>query len=317
MMDKKEIGTLIDYLDQTAKDASSCVQFIESITERLKNGALETSDGNEFLSLRNHLLLDYLINLTQLSTDKIDGKSIQDDSCVDKLITLRVFIEKSQNIYTKMHHQIEKILSFGRDISKIQDNPLMLRPKPENLIGLDDLGSDEDDEDDEGQIKKKTPSSSKSKVYKPPKIAPVRFEGDDEDDNDEESKKKMVQKAKKRALTSSIIDELRREYDEAPQEITTGSIRQRKIEKRLENIRKFEEENFTRVTLSKREKQAMKNPMMTTSSLPNDITFFGDTSFLNEDGPSTSSFNSKKSKSKKKYKPKPKPSKKIKKRRIK
>lgn len=180
---------------------------------------------------------------------------------------------------------------------------------------MDDFGSDEDDEDDEGQIKQKSSSSSKSKVYKPPKITPVRFEGDDEDDNVEESNKKMMQKAKKRALTSSIIDELRREYDDAPQEITTGSIRQRKIEKRLENIRKFEEENFTRVTLSKREKQAMKNSMMTTSSLPNDITFFGDTSFLNEDGPSTSGFNSKKSKSKKKYKPKP--SKKIKKRRLK
>lgn len=130
-----QIDTLIDYLDQSAKDTSSCVQFIESITERLKNGSLDTLNGNEFLSLRNHLLLDYLINLTHLAGHKIDGKSIQENSCVNQLITLRVFIEKSQNIYTKMHHQIEKILSFGRDISKIQDNPLMLRPKPENLIG--------------------------------------------------------------------------------------------------------------------------------------------------------------------------------------
>ena len=176
--------------------------------------------------------------------------------------------------------------------------------------GLNELDSDEEDND---PIKGKSSSSSKSKVYKPPRIAPVRFEGDDED-NTALSKKKM-EKAKKRALNSSIIDELRREYDEAPQEITTGSVRQRKMEKRLENIRKYEEDNFTRVTLSKRDKQAMKNSMMTTSSLSNDIAFFGDTSFLNEDAHTSGNFNSSKPKSKKKFKSKP--SKKIKKRRIK
>lgn len=177
---------------------------------------------------------------------------------------------------------------------------------------MDNLESADDEEDDEQEDKSK---KIKAKIYRPPKIAPVRF---DEDNDLEDAKRKSLEKAKKKALSSSIMEELRREYDEGPQEISLGSIRQRRAQKKLDEIRRYEEDNFTRVTLSKKDKQAMKRSMTNLSTLTDDLTNFGDTSFLN-DGNVPNSSTSKRSsvkKYKKKYKSSSKGGKKIKKRRI-
>lgn len=98
----------------------------------------------------------------------------------------------------------------------------------------------------------------------------------------EETKRKSIEKVRKKALSSRIMDELRREYDEGPQEITSGSLRQRKIQKKLDEIRRYEEDNFTRVTLSKKDKKALRRSTTGASPFGDDIINFGDTSFLND-----------------------------------
>ena len=182
-----------------------------------------------------------------------------------------------------MSYQIEKILSLGKNVTDKQNNPLAFKPAPHNLLDFDE---DEDEEEDyESNDEQNKMSSSlgtkkktgKSNVYIPPKVAAMMY---DDDESAEISKQKAIEKAKKRALSSNIIQDLRREYDEGPEEISTGSIRKKKMEKKLNEIKEYEEDNFIRITMSKKEKAKLKQPLTSGKNLGDEITQFGDTSFL-------------------------------------
>ncbi|RWS01249.1 neuroguidin-like protein, partial [Dinothrombium tinctorium] len=83
-------------------------------------------------------------------------------------------------------------------------------------------------------------------------------------------------------MSSSVIRELRREYDDAPEEVPTESVGRRKHQKELSERRRYEEEYFTRLNAPKK---SLKEDLMTLSSLCDDITRFEDISALDLDNP--------------------------------
>ena len=101
-----------------------------------------------------------------------------------------------------------------------------------------------------------------------------------------ERMKKQMDYAKKRALNSDIMRDLKAQYDEGPEEVreTRDIYRLREDNKRKERTR-FEEENFVRLQLSKKDKHTEKR-MATISSL-SQLTQFGNISALDEDGGAT------------------------------
>ncbi|KAI6230061.1 hypothetical protein M3Y99_01096600 [Aphelenchoides fujianensis] len=81
-----------------------------------------------------------------------------------------------------------------------------LTARPELLAVDSGEEVESDDEDELAGAKKATPK------YEAPKLVPMHF-----DENEEERKMKRVEKARKRAMQSSLIQDLHAQYSEAPQ----------------------------------------------------------------------------------------------------
>lgn len=121
----------------------------------------------------------------------------------------------------------------------------------------------------------------KSKLYVPPNIIPKKC--DEEDDSHALKRQKAMERAKRKALSSDIIAELKTEFDEGPEEIIEKNIYRRKPNKKLEEKKKYEEEYMIRLRNTKRHKKSdFKQELMTISSLTSHVTNFDDISFFDQ-----------------------------------
>lgn len=145
-------------------------------------------------------------------------------------------------------------------------------------------GSNSDHEMGDKQEKER----HKSGVYVPPKVAQMRF------DEEEDRKTKALERAKKRAMSSSIIQELRREFDDGPEEVVDSLHSNRnKTNKFLKDKTAYEEEYMTRMNLTKKQQNEAKQ-VMTMSSLSSGVTRFEDISALDFDNADQFQFQNKK-----------------------
>jgi U3 small nucleolar ribonucleoprotein protein LCP5 len=134
---------------------------------------------------------------------------------------------------------------------------------------------------------------TKSLAYVPPKVAQMRF------DEENDRKVKAFERAKKRAMNSSIIQELRREFDDGPEEVVDSLHSNRsKANKFIKDKTAYEEEYLTRMNLTKKQQNQTKQ-VMSMSSLSTGITRFEDISALDVDSAEQFSFPNKKKRSSK------------------
>merc|ERR1719418_1521 len=122
------------------------------------------------------------------------------------------------------------------------DDPLNFRP---NLSALKNEGSDDEDDDSEDGSGDEAATSNTKQVgkYVPPKNVPSFDAGDTEtlERNEEE-------RNKKRSLSKSIMEDLRRQHTDLPEEEHSSvhdTMRAAQIAKMKERIR-YEEDNFMR-----------------------------------------------------------------------
>ena len=100
----------------------------------------DTKDGISLLSLKQHVMLSYLQNLTLLSAHRVLGHTLSDSSrrnkrepfsssersphhgqpgdLVDSLIEKRIVIEKVKALESKMRYQIEKLVRLAEEASE-------------------------------------------------------------------------------------------------------------------------------------------------------------------------------------------------------
>jgi U3 small nucleolar ribonucleoprotein protein LCP5 len=173
-----------------------------------------TKNGVSLLELKCHLLLDYLINLVFLMLNKMQGQLIAGTSPIDRLIELRVVLEKIRPLDHKFQYQIDKLIKAGA-AATTTDDPLNFKPNPNNFIHkIQDVSSDEDE------------SGRGTAVYVPPKVVATPYV------EDTESKRTTRHHKNQPRLTTStnLMEELRGEYSEAPQEFATApsSLRRRR-----------------------------------------------------------------------------------------
>jgi len=127
--------------------------------------------------------------------------------------------------------------------------------------------SDSSDDDEEGGGEKK------SSVYVPPKLAPMHYEGDETAASRQE---KLLERAKRHALSSSMVRELREEYLDAPTEMGSrvdtgpGPSGPSKLDIERQN---YEETYFTRLPVPKEKRK--KRSLNTMGSLADELTNFG------------------------------------------
>jgi len=125
-------------------------------------------------------------------------------------------------------------------------------------------GSD-DDEDESG--------GRRSSRYVPPKLAPMHYEGDETAASRQE---KLLERAKRRALSSSMVRELQEEYLDAPSElgsrVDSGAGPSGPSKADLER-QEYEETYFTRLPVPKEKRK--KRPNSSVNAMANELTNFG------------------------------------------
>merc|ERR1711936_532406 len=143
-------------------------------------------------------------------------------------------------------------------------------------VNNDDDSDSEDDDEDIDNENASTPNQNKSGKYVPPKNVPAFM------DDAETLEKNEEEKQKKRSLSKSIMEDLKRQHLDLPDEehSAVDTVKAKHIAKIKERIR-YEEENFMRLPLSKKEKHKRRQ-MTTIGSLGDEITYFGNDNFYND-----------------------------------
>lgn len=268
---QQDIPQAIQLLGEMNSNVKQVTDLVEGMLQRVKRGELSTEYGLSFLEVKYHMLLDYLINLTYVVLRKCSGETIEGDPSIERLIEIRTVLEKIRPIDYKLRYQIDKLVKTATTGVSSSTDPILYKPNPEDMLsaaGADneedddaEAGSDSDEEEDEddeaGGAKKprKAATAGKSGVYVPPRIKPVYYDGDERDADKE---KKALDRAKKRAITSSMLQDLKEEYLDAPTELSSGSRAQQLLSQAQKEKQEYEEDYLMRLPVTKAEKHRQR-----------------------------------------------------------
>uniref|UniRef100_A0A0N5AVF2 Neuroguidin n=1 Tax=Syphacia muris TaxID=451379 RepID=A0A0N5AVF2_9BILA len=222
-------------------------------------------NGISLLELKNHDLLAYACELALLMCHMNCGKSIEGADAIERSVYLRTVLERIRPLEQKMRSQVERLTAIGAGSSEAAVKHL--QPHPErmnfNLAG-DDEEVEDDTENKDVAVKK----------YVPPKLVAVHYNEDEE-----EKEARRIERNRRRALQSSLIQELRTEYSDAPLEVSEDR-RNRKLVQQEKEKEKYEEDYFVRLQVSKKERH--KEKLKNRQNLIEDLLHFGDYMAMDE-----------------------------------
>ncbi|KAI6650622.1 Neuroguidin [Oopsacas minuta] len=128
----------LELLSNIKTETDKAKEFVSSFhSSSSEDSALETqSEGISLLSLKSHLLLDYIINLTKVILHKLEAKplSLVHSDVIDQLIKERVVLEKIKPLEMKTKYQIDKLVTLATRGSTSNHHPLSYKPNPSNLM---------------------------------------------------------------------------------------------------------------------------------------------------------------------------------------
>ncbi|KAF9311019.1 hypothetical protein BG003_007850 [Podila horticola] len=243
------------------QELSAMVKEIETklkpTIKKLETKEIDTSKGLSFLEVKYHILLEYITNLSFVMYRKLSGESIQDHPAIHSLIEERTILEKMKPVEQKLKYQIDKLVRaavVGQQEGEAQmtaggADPLAFKPNPKNLV-LDNAGNEDNEE---GENEDNEEGGAKSGLYRAPKMAPVHFE---EDSSAVAKRLKYQARLQARAAKSRVMKDLVNEFDDRPEEMSLtndGVHFGMGMDDKQREREQYEEENFTRTMLSKKE----------------------------------------------------------------
>ena len=181
-----------------------------------------TGEGVSYLDLKNSLLLHY-ISLT-VSTLTQDLAPLR-----PALVQTKSLLERLRPLDVKLQYQIDKIAKGNTETE------LGFKPHPEEM---------------DSQLR----VSEKPGVYMPPKMQATEPEIHS---NKEKKAKREADYRKRQLAQSEFLEGLRDELGEEPREIKEN-VRNRKLKAIEDREERYEEENYTRIFLTKQEKKVRK-----------------------------------------------------------
>ncbi|KAI9503728.1 hypothetical protein BX070DRAFT_175275, partial [Coemansia spiralis] len=239
--------------------------IIDKLRERVEDGELATGNGISFLEVKHHTMLSYITNLAYLTLLKLHGRQIEDHSVITDLIEDRTVLEKMRPLEQRLKYQIDKMLrsavisADGAQQKQMQLAAVMLsedaladpsafKPNPGSLAA---------------DIREEDELAIKSGIYRAPRQMPVHYE---EEGNETAKREKEERRMMERASRSRLVRDLMVEYDDRPEMTTaTGNpsvgITDERFEKLAEERSRYEEENFTRISLSKKERKGLRTKL--------------------------------------------------------
>ncbi|KAJ3155526.1 Serine/threonine-protein kinase smg1 [Geranomyces variabilis] len=265
------------------KDAAAFVTLIADLKEKLaelrlrlgptidsaKAGDIQTAKGVSLLEVKVHSMLSYLTNLAFYLLLKLHGKSVTGHAAIDRLVELRIVMEKTKPLEQKLKYQIDKLVkaaSMADDQSAatgangaslaveresgLAADALSFKPNPAAMLA-DSAAGDANARGDEDNA---------TGVYRPPKLAPMPY-----DEGRRAKTGRLTEQAKLKASRSRLLRDLRSQYDDRPEEMTaegTGygaaEVGASKDDEEWAERERYEEENFTRLNMKREDKRLVK-----------------------------------------------------------
>jgi len=273
--------------DALEQDRETTLQLLKEIAQGARNvrsclkGAIEyiksepTSDGISYLEMKNKLLASYNSNIGYIMLHKCYGKTLKgEEQTILRLAENRTVLEKTKPIDQKLKYQIDKLVKVGQTGNMEENDPLRFKPNAGGLMSK--LDGESDSEDESGQNK-----NNKDAKFKPTRNVPQFFN----EQNEDEIEKVEEEKKKKQNISRVMMDHIKDQYSEAPQEFSHKSeiSRQSQVVKESEDKTKWEEEHFIRIPLTKQQKliesKRKKKGMLTMTNVGVDVTTFGQNNF--------------------------------------
>ncbi|XP_022108787.1 neuroguidin-like isoform X2 [Acanthaster planci] len=272
MVTEQDISKLLSFLKGLSDQVSDVSSSIQSLLKKVDSGEISTSKGITFLEVKYHLLLSYLMNLTYVMLQKTEGRKLSGCPAVDRLVEMRTVLERMRPIDQKLQYQVDKLVKTALTGAIAENDPLRYRPNPANLR------SKLEEEENQDESSEEEEEEAKPKKYVPPKVVAMHYDGDE---TVKQRQEKQLEKAKKRALSSALMQELKGEYFDGPEEVREGvNLHRLKEDKEARHKIEYEEDYFVRLPVTRKEKQAQRR-LATTSSLKS-LTRFDDITALDQ-----------------------------------
>jgi U3 small nucleolar ribonucleoprotein protein LCP5 len=207
------------------------------------------------------------------------GQRIEKDPAIDRLVEIRTILEKIRPIDYKLRYQIDKLVKTAVTGSTNASDPLNFKANPSNLMSQlnndseDESSSDDEDDAPNARSKKKSKNDELTEEvgkYVPPKLTSMPYE----DETAAEKKEKLQERARRRQVNSTLIDEWKEEFLDTPVEISGGSRAQQMISKAMKERERYEEDNMTRLPVTKADKHR-NSRLSTMGTLGAELTGFG------------------------------------------
>ena len=244
---------------------------VSATTSQSRAGQLPTHAGVSLLELKHLVLASYTANLAQYAMMRTEGIRVEDSAVVDRLIYLRTVLEKVRPLDRRIKYQVDKLIRAGSaaDMSSLSGggggggggglDPYSFRPNPSNLVpksggaaaqeGKGQRRQEEENKEGEGE--------GEGGLYRAPRLAAVPYE---EDESEAAKRERKEASERRKLMASKMMSELRAEVSDRPMELTeyeASGIEKLGAEeaKKARERRRYEEENFVRLTVSKKDKK--------------------------------------------------------------
>ena len=225
------VGHLNDLLTEL-KDFSLAVT---SKKQQLDSAKTDSCEGISLLALKNELLSQYLVDLSEVIQRKIRGESLCDkeDDVVWRLIEGRTYLERIRPIERLLKYQIDKLVKRTTQEGEQKADPLSFKSHLVDELADDSEEADSDSDTEEGQVQQHKAEG----VYIPPKVTAVYYDADPQ----ESKERRQLEIAKKKMLSSEIVRELRSEFLDTPEEVFEASTSAEVLKKKNIDTRKERE----------------------------------------------------------------------------
>lgn len=233
------------YLEEFHRKVIEVKTHVEPLLAKLKSN--NTEQGLSFLETKYQLLIGYCANLAYYLLLKVRGKNIERHPVIERLIKYRLLIEKIKPLESKLQYRVEKLLKAasneksGRSITVSNDNgdddEVLLAYRP-NMEMLEAPGSGGE-----------SASDAEDAVYKAPKVAPVHFNNGKSNKED-----KLEERERMLASKSRLLADIQADIEDRPEEDSLDPVYGRnRVSNNVKKRDAYEEENFVRLALSKKE----------------------------------------------------------------
>merc|ERR1719272_969386 len=228
------VALLQEFIDQLTK----LRQRVQPLMKSTLNDA--SAKGLSFLQVKNQLLLAYCTNVVFYTVLKASGRKTENHPVVKVLVELRTVLEKLKPIDSKLRYQVDKLLKMST-VGALRDQQDLISHKPNlDLAGAD--GADEPDKDRDF-------------------VNEEKFEEVDEQAEEELKSSKERRRKDKEAKgmeRSGMMEEMRAELLDLPEESGVGGGRNREVDEEEAQKVRYEEETFTRRTETKKDRAKAK-----------------------------------------------------------